>query len=119
MFKITFLVDDRNLAGVLRDLSGRVRNMEPPVPVANAEPDKNGAIKAKANGNLVDLFIKGLMKSKLEQIPPAQAKNFLKAHGRSPLSSSYLLAGAVKAGVLKKRGKGNATFYLINRSNKR
>ncbi len=107
LFKIDFFVDDKYLAEVLRVLAGRTRNLSV-VPVANAVPLRNGAIKQEA-GHTLGLFLKQLKEQ--EVINAKTAKDASQKAGLSPASYSHLLASAVKQGLIKRRGKGKGTKY--------
>jgi hypothetical protein len=111
MFRITFLVDDRYLAGVLRDLAGRVHNMET-VPVENVEK-KNGVVKAGGFSKIAELFIHHLRKSNTQTVNAEAARAFLQKHGCSPKSSSYILKQAVKLKGLRRKGAGMKSYYEV------
>jgi hypothetical protein len=112
MFKIEAFVEDKRLAEALRALAGLIRGQPSVVPVVNAV-HHHGKVKAKSNGALLDMFSQHLTESKLDNFNATKAKEFLKASGRSPSSSNYLLRQAVQAKLIKRSGKGSASIYHV------
>ena len=123
MFRINFFVDDKNLPQVLRDVGGKVHNLEV-VPVVNAkvadEPSRRGRGAPRKNGKVVQdaehtlgLFCKQMKKlTGDEPIVAAKAKAALQQVGLSPTSYSHFLQQAVKANLIRKEGKGAKTTWL-------
>lgn len=48
MFRMVFIVEDKNLSKVLHALQGLVLNMEPPQPVVNAAVQKGKVVQASS-----------------------------------------------------------------------
>jgi hypothetical protein len=121
MFKIDFFVDDRKLATALRALAGVALGDPKVTPVINAAPTANGkGVRQLTNGNLLELFALFLQKTKLAEVTPKHAKDFLTNAGRSPASASYLLRNAVEARLLKPSiGKSSKTSYQVATNGKR
>ena len=107
MFKVDFFVEDKYLAEVLRAVTGRTRNLTC-VPVINAVPHANGAIKQET-GHTLGLFLKELKKQ--EVVNAKTAKDASQKAGLSPASYSHLLTSAINQGLIKRRGKGKGTKY--------
>lgn len=107
MFKIEFFVDDKWLAETLTALAGRARNLQV-IPVVNAIAKPNGRMRQDAEHTL-GLFCKEL--KKLGEINSNHAKEATRKAGMAPTSYNHFLNQAVKAGLIKKHGKGNATKY--------
>ncbi len=59
MFRITFIVEDKNLPKVLHAITGLVLNMEPPQPVTNAVVVKPAKAPAKVEQASTATSIKG------------------------------------------------------------
>ncbi|MBO0716442.1 MAG: hypothetical protein J2P55_03775 [Rhizobiales bacterium] len=120
MFKIDFFVDDKKLAPALRALAGLALGDPKVTPVINAAPTANGkGIKQITDGSLLELFAVFLRKTKLAEVTPKHARDFLTNAGRSPSSASYLLRNAVEARMLKpSAGKGTKTSYQVNTGSK-
>lgn len=112
MFKVDCYVEDKNLASVLRSLSGVAREVRA-VPAVNAEPTKAGGVKAPTNGNLVAMFAAKLKKIKAKEVTPDTARAFLKMIGASPASYGYLIKKAVEHGVLSRKGTGREVAYAF------
>lgn len=110
MFRVECFVDDKNLATAMRSLAGIAKDLKV-VPVANP-PGKDGAVK---NGELVNLFTSYLAKRGIGEAVAADARHFLKSIGQSPSSAGYLLKKAQSYGVLKKKGAGSMTSYVVQK----
>jgi hypothetical protein len=115
MFRIECFVDDKMLADALRALTGKVRGQPNVTPVVNAEVTKNGKIEAASDGSMLSMFTAFLQKNGHETVIPKQAQDWLESMGRSKLSSTYLLTQAVKAKVLRRRGTGSASTYIVRK----
>jgi hypothetical protein len=114
IMRITAFCDDRKLGHVLRALAGLVIGTPEVVPVVNAQA-RNGALKQATNGSALDMFGAYLKKRKLSEVTRKVAAEFLKSVGRSPTSATYLLTQAKDAGLLRRRGKGSASKYTVQR----
>lgn len=102
MFRISFFVDDKHLADVLRGIAGKARGAPEVVPVVNAVQDKaNGKLRQDSEHTL-GLFLKELKKIAPEKPTSADARTALSACGLSPTSNNYFLKAAIKAGLMKK-----------------
>lgn len=116
MFKVEFFVDDKYLAEALRGIAGKAKQLQV-VPVVNVVEEKdtkgrpNGKLRGDASSTL-GLFLKTLKESTGDE--PVTGKHAAKALGKiglSPTSRNHFLNSAVKAGLMKKHGKGNGTTY--------
>jgi len=114
MFKVSFFVDDKQLAPVMHAISGRVRNLEV-VPVVNAAVAANGHAKpAGPAGTMSDLLIEKLQKDKSERITRSEVKAWLETIGRPNASAGTLLSRLVAAKVLKPaKGRGKQSYYGV------
>lgn len=117
MFKFEFFVEDKQVAPLLHLITGKVMNLSV-VPVVNAIPVKDK--RGKPNGKLTQdaehtmgLFCKELKKLAPDKIEAEHVKEALTKLGKSPMSYSYFLSRAVKAGLLKKgKRHGNSFDWL-------
>jgi hypothetical protein len=108
MFRISFFVEDKNLAGILHSIAGSTFNLEVR-PVVNAQM-VNGRLKQKVATTLAN-FVAELKKAK--EITADEARAAAQRSGYGPSSYSYLLQSIVKAGLIKKNGmKGNRMQYI-------
>lgn len=116
MFKIDFLVDDKHLASVLRDLSGKARDLHV-VPVVNVEVKPNGQIDAKHLGTAPQMFAAELRSRKQDTFTSAEAKVLLKELGFSPKSVSSLMYHGKEQHLFTKIGKNKSgrgyTYRLV------
>lgn len=106
MFRVECIVDDRYLAKVLYALTGLVSGSPNVQPMVNAQV-KNGKVTAVSSGNSLDMFAGYLKQQKLATITPKELKAVMPHLGLSEKSYSNVLNKAIKAGVLKRAGKGN------------
>lgn len=122
MFRLTMMVDDKNLSRVLRALSGLVRDMEPPQPVVLADdasrikmpamkmekmvgkkPRKQRKPRAAGGATGAELFLRQLSD---DQFTVDQLRDFLPAIGQSPRSCSTQIEKMKKSGWVKRIGSG-------------
>jgi hypothetical protein len=116
MFRIEAYVDDKKLADVLRALTGITRGQPAVVPVVNVEEGGKGNPKAKTNGSLMAMFESHVGTLKQSDISPDDIRAFLKAHGRSESSMTYLATLAIKHKLLRRVGKSsNVRFRIIKK----
>jgi len=108
MFRIVFYVEDRHLAAVMHTLAGQAKGLEV-VPVANAVSD-GSKVKAKVNGNVVELFA-DYMKKHSGKINSDYMREFQKSIGRSPEAYSNVLHKAKLAKLIRQIGTGSASTY--------
>lgn len=116
MFRVSInaLCKDKDLATVLRSVSGLLYNAEiSTVPVANAMPGRNGGIDAEGHGDIVGVLKAHLKKHKVKSWTAKDAKAFQLSVGRSGDGYSGLLKKAQEAGVLKKTGTGTKSGYKV------
>ena len=114
MFRIECFVDEKNMGEVLKRLNGIARNLTHNY-VPNVEPKRNGKIKAVA-GNRIELIQRELHKRKLTQITGPEMKELVEEIGLNRTSYSHFIQEMVKAGMLKKGGKGpghNTMIYNV------
>lgn len=114
MFRIDNLfVEDKRLGDFLKLIAGLVKGVPTPVPADNIEY-RDGKFSAKSNGaNLVQVFAEHLIKSKIKTFTPRNVQDWLAKHGYSRQSSSYICQGLMKAGFIKRTGKGSQTVYTV------
>jgi hypothetical protein len=110
MFRISFFVEDKHLAEVLRILANKTSVPEV-TPVPNAAM-VNGAVKAKA-GSAVELIHNRLIKTKSTTVRASDIKAVSEKVGLNPVSYQHFVKGMVKAGLLKRNGKGTSTYYDV------
>lgn len=112
MFRVSFFVEDKNLATVMHSVSGRVRQLEV-LPVSSVNVAPNGKLK-EAQGNMGELLVEHIRKHKLERIARKDVQEWLEQIGRPNASAGTLLARAVKAGVLRPaQNRGKQAFYGV------
>jgi hypothetical protein len=116
MFRIEAFCDDKNLPRVLYALMGLVHGQPAIQPVANAKVTK-GEVRAKSNGQLLEIFAEHLKTNKITTVRPADVKAFSVKHGYSEASSNYFIQQWVKAKLLKRKPgtKGSSSTYLVVR----
>src|SRR5262245_22761096 len=84
MFKIEALVEDKRVGDALRALAGIARGVPVATPMVNAEPQKNGSMKAKTNGTMLAMLEQHLLENKATEYRAADFRAFLKSIGRPP-----------------------------------
>ena len=106
LFRITFMVEDKNLPKVLHALTGLVLNMEPPVPVGNAKVAKGKIIQAHPAGSIKERMVQRLGAFPDPHITTEQIKALIKEVGGNAVSYAYVVAQLkeMKQLKLKKRG---------------
>lgn len=102
---------DKRAGEALRALAGIVIEAKA-TPVANARVN-GGTVVAAGNSDIATLFIKWAKKKKVANLPAAGMKEFCKAIGYSPGSSSYVTKKLVQSGTVKMVGKGSAASYDV------
>lgn len=114
LFKVEFYVKDKDLAKVKRILANTrvVRGEIVDHPVVNAMM-KNGKLRAKTDGNTLSLLLDYLQKSKKAEINADDVRTMLQENGRNPTSYRYALTEAIKAGYLRRKGKGATMTYVV------
>jgi hypothetical protein len=114
MFRIEAFCDDKNLSRVLHALMGLVHGQPAIQPVANGKVVK-GEVRAKVNGNLIEMFAAHVKKKKLAAITPTDIKAFAVDHGYAEGSYSLFLSKLIQAKFLRKKTgtKGNKTSYVV------
>lgn len=105
MFRVQFLVDDKNLARAKRVLIGIAREVRDE-PVVNAAPRGKSGVQAVTNGSGLELLTEFLRKHK--QVTPDMMRTFTRSIGRAVNSYSHYLRMGLTAGLLRKaRGSHN------------
>ena len=112
MFRIECFVDDRRLAEALRALTGLAVGSPAVQPVVNAAK-KNGAVVAAGRGDHPEMFLKYAKANKLDKFAATAMREYCLSHGMAATSYSYLAKQLVKAGVIKKSGKGTKATYTV------
>lgn len=118
MFRIAFIVEDKNLPHVLKAITGLVLadGMQTQF-VANAEV-KGGKVVAKTSGGTVlELFADWLNKEAPKIINIDLVRSFLTKQGYTPKSAGGLLNAAKEAGLVKKRGKPGEGWIVVANNN--
>lgn len=111
MFKVGFLVDDKNLPVVLRACAGKIYDLDV-MPVINAEV-ANGKVKSKGASSL-DLFMSEVNKRRLKTLDASTAKEITEAVGLSRTSYGHFLKELVNADRLRKSGdRRNMTYNVV------
>lgn len=105
MFRIECFCDDKKLAQVLNALQGLILADPRITPVVNAKAG-NGTIKATSGGSSLELFEQYLAASKVKEFGSSFVSDFLRQHGKSTKSASYILISATKHGLIRLKGKG-------------
>jgi hypothetical protein len=108
-------VEDKHLAKVMHDLSGRVHDLKA-VPVVNAVI-KNGSVQGQS-GTLIERFVTEWKSRKLGKITAAEAREMAKAVGLSPASYSHILHNAIKGGHVVKAGKTKFGYFYALKGSK-
>lgn len=107
MFHISFLVDDKYVTKVLRDVVGIAHDLKA-VPVVNAEMTKNG-IAAKTSGAGDELLFSELIKRRITEFTGSQAKEMVRELGKATASYSHYLSTLKKHGYIKDHGRVKGT----------
>lgn len=112
MFRIAFIVEDKNLPKVLHALQGLALNMEPPQPVVNAAVQKGKVVQASAGTaawervwDAVSKFPKG------STITSADIKECIVKVGSQVNSFSYFVK-VLKDNNVIANGKKNGSYII-------
>jgi hypothetical protein len=106
LFRVQFLVDDKNVAKARRALIGIARDYHDE-PVVNAAPHGKNGVRAVTNGSATEMLAAYLKKNKLKEVTPQDMAAFQLSIGRSK-NYSHLLRVAIKARLLRRvRGTPN------------
>lgn len=107
MFKITCMVEDKALPKVLRSLAADGAYEVKPVPVANAEPAKNGQVR-ETGQTAAQLLSDTLRKHKKagSTLTIADVKDFLKILGMKPSGAGRVVRDLLAGKRIKKIGHG-------------
>jgi hypothetical protein len=112
LFRIEAFVEDKRLGEALRALAGLARGLPSVTPVANIEKGGKGAPKAATSGSTLAMFEKYIHSRKSNgPLRSDDIRNWLKAHGMSPSSKTYLVNMAIKHGLLRRTGKSTNVQY--------
>ena len=115
MFRVTFFIDDKKLAAVLRDLASHHALEVHPEPVANVVQAKNGKITAAGSELGLTDMVEAVWQHfrRKEEFTPQEVKDFMKTSGWSTLSSSYATKCLIKAKLITAHGRSSATTYKV------
>ena len=83
-------------------------------PVANAKVEK-GKVRAKGDGNVLELFMKHIKESKIPEVTPTIVRVFITEQGYNPKSYFWFLKKLIDSKFLKKKAgaKGNKSSYVV------
>lgn len=111
MFRVAFMVEDKNLAKVLTNLAGLTLNMEPPQPVINATVQKGKVKETSPEGGNVTGCIRDLLKglTKGTEISRIRLMELVKLNGGDPNSASYVATKMKDEGILTQAKRGMYT----------
>jgi hypothetical protein len=114
MFRIEVFVDDKKLPDALRALMGLARGQPSVMPVANIEDDGSGAPRAISNGTTLAMFERYIGTRKADTpLSPQDVRDWLKANGKSPLSATSVVTGAIEARLIRRTGKSAGVRYHV------
>lgn len=113
MFKVEFFIDDRRLGDVLRALAASGARGVTPTPVINAAPEPGTkGVKAQARvGNITELFLEHLHKTRPHTITPDEVLAWVKSHGRGRHSRMHVVRSLIRQKVLSPVGRRNQSNY--------
>jgi hypothetical protein len=114
MFRIVFMVDDRDLAKALHALAGIARQMEPPMPVVNTATAANGRIIAATRGNSHDVVRDFLVRSKATIVSKKQLGEALVKHGYRASSVEWVRKKLFAEGFIKAT-RERGVFQVVER----
>lgn len=106
LFRMEVFVSGKNLAEVLRRLSGVATQVTTPVPVV--EETRDGA-------DVFVLFQRWLDHHQMSEVTTAMVRDFQTSIGRAPGGANYVIQGAMLRGMLKKKPGGRRDGYLVAR----
>ena len=109
MFRISFFVEDKQLAAVLHHIAGAGPKDLEVVPVANLKAKPNGELKVTARSTVAG-FLQAL-KASGAKIDSASARAAAAECGGSAASYGYFLKKAIQQGAIRKKGSGTASTY--------
>jgi hypothetical protein len=115
--RVEFLIEDKNVGMVRRDLlKFKIFNLDV-TPVVNAKPRKGGGVEAKSDGSVADMVAASLSERfKNGQIVTSpDVKTILVSLGKSPLTTSQVVNKLVTMKVLRKKPKAKGVFFMINK----
>lgn len=105
MFRIAFLVEDKNLAKVLTSLAGLTLNMEPPQPVVNATVQKGKVKQVSAEGSITGRVAEAVAKHKFDTINRAEIGKLIVKNGGNVSGVGTMVAALKKTGQLTDNGE--------------
>jgi DNA-binding transcriptional ArsR family regulator len=115
MFRISFIVEDKNLATIMHQLAGRAINLEV-VPVAGSNPALNGTAHIP-RGNIHELFLAALKARKMKTFVAKDARAICQEIGVSPTAYSHHLRVMIKEGLvnakIQKGVHGGGHLYTV------
>lgn len=102
MFRVTFMVDDKHLAGVLHAVAvHKVMNLEN-TPITNTVKTKNGKVEAASGGSSADLLLSHLTQNHLTEITSKDVHAFMEANGMTAKTSFNAIYSLIQRKVLKR-----------------
>ena len=112
MFRISFLVDDRNLVKILRTITPVAVGLN----VSSAAPNGSGApVTTLRRTQSLDLLMRTLSRHNLKTFKMTKFREITKEAGLNPVSANYYMRELIKHGslsMLGRKGK-NVTYQVI------
>ena len=108
-FRIECVVDDKNLAKLLRTLADAGAYNVVPVPIVEAGAKANGAAPAKPTGKLppkVEIIWQKIKAAGTTELTSKEMQDWIQQEGLAKSSYSYALRQLMKARLIKQRGVG-------------
>jgi hypothetical protein len=109
--RVEFFCLDKKVGEVLRLLTGIALEVPKVTPVTNAVPTKNGL--KQQHGSTMEAFVKYLKKKKLQEVTAVNGKELMKELGMRERNYSNLFRHAAEQGILRKRGSGLKTRWMV------
>lgn len=109
--RVVFFCPDKKVGEVLRALAGIALETPEVTPVTNAVKTKNGL--QQEYGSTIEAFIKYVKKKKLKEVTAADGKKLMRELGLRERNYSNLFRHAADKGILRRRGTGMKTRWLV------
>ena len=109
--RVVFFCPDKKVGEVLRALAGIALDTPEVTPVTNAIKTKNGL--RQEHGSTMEAFVKYIKKNKLKEVTAAQGRELMRELGIRERNYSNLFRHALDNGVLRRRGSGMKTRWMV------